>query len=104
MRRAMLPSASEVQISGSPLREEENASWLPLGDHAFTAALTALGVTRREGEVLGWVATGRSNREVAELLEVSERTVQKHLQRCFAKLGARSRAQAIARARGLVAV
>src|ERR1700759_3635427 len=33
-RRAWLPSASEVQISGSPVREEENASWLPLGDHA----------------------------------------------------------------------
>ncbi|MCW2993851.1 MAG: hypothetical protein JWQ18_1346 [Conexibacter sp.] len=74
---------------------------LPLADHAFAAALTARGITRREGEILGWVATGRSNREIADLLELSERTVQKHLQRCFAKLGARSRAQAIARAREL---
>jgi hypothetical protein len=41
--------------------------------------LEALGLTRREAEVLSWIAQGKTNPEIAILCDISERTVQKHL-------------------------
>jgi DNA-binding CsgD family transcriptional regulator len=76
---------------------------LPLAEPSLAAALAARGVTARQAEVLSWVATGRSDRAVAEQLGLSERTVQKHLQGCFAKLGVRSRTDAVALAWAQVA-
>lgn len=55
------------------------------------------GLTRREAEVLSWVAHGRTNLEIAALLTMSPRTVQKHLERVFQKLGVESRTAAAAR-------
>jgi len=54
-----------------------------------------LGITPRELEVLGLVAEGLSNREIAGKLYVSENTVKTHCSRAFDKLGARKRIQAI---------
>jgi len=54
-------------------------------------------LTGREREVMNLLCTGRSNREVAEALFVSEKTVKNHLNRIYAKLGVTSRAEAIAR-------
>lgn len=55
----------------------------------------------RELEVLRLVAAGRSNQEIAQALIVSPNTVKTHLKNIYAKLGAGSRTQAIARAREL---
>jgi DNA-binding CsgD family transcriptional regulator len=52
------------------------------------------GLTRRELEVLRLVAAGRTNREIASSLIISERTVARHLQNIFAKLGVSSRTAA----------
>jgi ATP/maltotriose-dependent transcriptional regulator MalT len=52
------------------------------------------GLTQREGEVLRLVADGRSNREVAEALFISDRTVARHLTNIFNKIGVTSRTQA----------
>jgi DNA-binding NarL/FixJ family response regulator len=52
-------------------------------------------LTSREREVLGQVAGGLSNDEIAELLEVSPLTVKTHVNRAMAKLGARDRAQLV---------
>ena len=52
------------------------------------------GLSDRELEVLRLVADGRSNREVAEALVISEHTVARHLQNIFAKLGVDSRTAA----------
>jgi DNA-binding CsgD family transcriptional regulator len=52
------------------------------------------GLTRREVKVLRLVAAGKSNRQIAEGLVISERTVARHVQNLFAKLGASSRAAA----------
>jgi DNA-binding CsgD family transcriptional regulator len=54
-----------------------------------------LGITRREMEILGLVAEGMSNREIAAKLFVSENTVKTHCSRAFDKLGAKRRTQAV---------
>ncbi len=55
----------------------------------------------REREVLKLLATGRSNREIAQDLFVAPGTVKAHINNIYRKLGARSRAEALARARDL---
>jgi DNA-binding CsgD family transcriptional regulator len=50
-------------------------------------------LSRREREIAGHVAAGRSNREIAELLVLSERTVETHTQHILTKLGFRARTQ-----------
>jgi len=52
-------------------------------------------LTDREREVVGWVATGRSNDEIAAALVVSPDTVRTHVSRAMLKLGARDRAQLV---------
>ena len=54
------------------------------------------GLSRRELEVLRLVAAGRTNREIATSLVISEHTVARHVQNMFAKLGVSSRAAATA--------
>jgi DNA-binding CsgD family transcriptional regulator len=56
--------------------------------------LRGRGLTEREAEVVRWVAMGRSNRDIGGEIGVSERTVQKHLERSFRKLAVRSRSEA----------
>jgi DNA-binding CsgD family transcriptional regulator len=58
------------------------------------------GLTIREAEVLSRVARGQSNRDVAAEIGVSERTIGKHLQRSYRKLGAANRSHASAIAWG----
>ena len=54
------------------------------------------GLSRRELEVLRLVAAGKTNREIAASLVISEHTVARHVQNIFAKLGLSSRAAATA--------
>jgi DNA-binding response OmpR family regulator len=54
------------------------------------------GLTPREAEVLLWVSYGKSNRTISEILGISPRTVNKHLEQVFKKLGVETRAAAAA--------
>ena len=54
------------------------------------------GLTSREAEVLLWISRGKQNREVSEILEISPRTVNKHLEQIFEKMGVENRASATA--------
>lgn len=57
-----------------------------------------LGLTAREAEVLLWLSMGKSNRDIGQILGISPRTVNKHLEQIFVKLGVENRASAAARA------
>jgi two-component system, NarL family, response regulator LiaR len=61
------------------------------------ARLQELAITKRELEILGLIAHGLSNREIAEKLFVSESTVKTHSSRLFDKLRAKRRTQAVQR-------
>jgi DNA-binding CsgD family transcriptional regulator len=65
------------------------------------AQLQQLAITKRELEILGLIAQGLSNREIAEKLFVSENTVKTHSSRLFDKLNARRRTQAVQRGKEL---
>jgi DNA-binding NarL/FixJ family response regulator len=53
-------------------------------------------LTHRESEVLSWLAKGKTNRDIAEILGMSPRTVNKHLEHIFDKLGVETRSAAAA--------
>jgi DNA-binding NarL/FixJ family response regulator len=55
-----------------------------------------LGLTTREGEVLSWLSKGKTNRDIAQILGLSPRTVDKHLEQIYAKLGVENRTSAAA--------
>jgi DNA-binding response OmpR family regulator len=61
-----------------------------------TLLKSRLMVTEREAEVLLWIARGKSNRDIAEILSLSPRTVNKHLEQIFTKLGVENRTSAAA--------
>jgi DNA-binding NarL/FixJ family response regulator len=54
------------------------------------------GLTSREAEVLVWISRGKQNREISEILHISPRTVNKHLEQIFEKMGVENRASATA--------
>ena len=56
-------------------------------------------MTPREAEVLGWIARGKTNSEIARLLFISPHTVRKHIENIFEKLGVRTRTAAALYAR-----
>jgi DNA-binding response OmpR family regulator len=55
-------------------------------------------LTMRESEVLLWIAKGKSNRDIGEILGLSARTVNKHLEQIYVKLGVENRASAAVKA------
>jgi DNA-binding CsgD family transcriptional regulator len=73
-----------------------------IGSEALTAALLDAGLTQREAEVIGLLARGSSNGDLATALGISTRTAEKHVQNAFRKLGVTSRSQAAAKVWNLV--
>lgn len=62
------------------------------------AGLERLGLTRREAEVLAWLARGKSDAEIGAILAARTKTVSKHLERIYQKLGVENRTAAAATA------
>lgn len=65
-------------------------------DGKIAALQKQAGLTRREAEVLLWVSYGKTNKTISEILGISPRTVNKHLEQVFRKLGVETRAAATA--------
>jgi DNA-binding CsgD family transcriptional regulator len=63
----------------------------------LTETLDELGLTARAQQILAWVARGKTNPEIAEILWITPSTVRKHLENVYAKLGVRTRTAAAAR-------
>lgn len=64
--------------------------------HASAERLRRASLTPRETEVLSWLAKGKTNRDIGEILGMSPRTVNKHLEHVFEKLGVETRSAAAA--------
>ena len=96
-----LGNGTEVQLHhlGS-IGEEEYLFRLTAGDRPDQDAILRehFALTGREAEVLLWIAKGKSNRDIGEILGLSPRTVNKHLEQIYAKLGVENRASAAVRA------
>ncbi len=75
--------------------EEEHA---PPGPNA----LRALGLTPRQAEVVYWVAQGKTNAEIGTILSASPRTIDKHMERIFGRLGVENRSALIVSATELL--
>jgi len=60
------------------------------------ASLEVLGLSRREAEVLAWVAQGKTDAAIGTILSLSPRTVAKHLQHIYERLGVENRSSAAA--------
>ena len=71
------------------LREDSEAALM-------ASLLRAFPLTAREAEVLYWVMQGKTNRDIGEILSLSPRTVHKHLEHVFEKLGVETRTAAAA--------
>ena len=69
------------------LREENDAS-------AVESLIAAFRLTQREAEVLYWVTLGKTSRDIGEIVGSSPRTVDKHLEHVFEKLGVETRTAA----------
>lgn len=65
---------------------------LPSGDEALKAVLT-----RRQREIMEWIAEGKTSAEAAIILDISPRTVEKHLEAVFQRLGVENRISAVRR-------
>jgi DNA-binding CsgD family transcriptional regulator len=106
-RRGDAALARRLSARARPLFEDHEA-WLfvghldqleaRLGDASPSRAREALpaGLTRREVEVLALLAAGRTNREIAEALVLSPRTVENHVDHIYQKTGSHSRVLAAA--------
>jgi DNA-binding CsgD family transcriptional regulator len=68
------------------------------GPAASSSVAAHAGLSPRQIETLAWVAKGKTNAEIAALLSVSPRTVQKHLELVYQRLGVESRTAAVMRA------
>jgi non-specific serine/threonine protein kinase len=90
-RRGQAMSLEEVMVVGL------EASVTP--PRRVPAAAARWGITRRELDVLGLVAQGLTDQEIADSLFIGRRTVHTHVSRLLAKLGAANRREVVARAR-----
>ena len=101
---------SKPQIASFPENDQLQLQYMgKLGPNEFLLRLakdtsadtpaefsTELGLTTREGEVLSWLSKGKTNRDIAQILGLSPRTVDKHLEQIYAKLGVENRTAAAA--------
>lgn len=97
--RRLLASFHDRTGEGDELGEGSDDEWLVvLREENDASTIEALGVafrlTAREAEVLYWVTRGKTNRDIGEILGTSPRTVHKHLEHVFEKLGVETRTAA----------
>jgi len=101
----LLKDVSPTDLVACVRTVHKGGTWVsPAVASKLVARMTRVQLTSREMAVLRLVAGGKPNREIGELLNISEGTVKIHLTHLFEKLGATSRTDAVAKAveRGLI--
>ncbi|MFC0267010.1 response regulator transcription factor [Kushneria aurantia] len=92
-------SRLSIRMAGPADEEGWILTLVEFDDHASVTDLAErFGLTRRQAEVLLWVSRGKTNRDIAEILAMQPRTVNKHLEHIFPLLGVETRAAAAATA------
>jgi len=88
-----LPDGSNVvlRLSVDPERAQHNLIFERGGCVPTTAELIPLGLTRREAEVVHWILQGKTSWEVGVILGISSRTIEKHVENIFSKVGVNDR-------------
>jgi DNA-binding NarL/FixJ family response regulator len=93
---ADLLAALEARFQRLSVLKQRQSAYRP--DFSTHAPLLKLGLTEREGEVLLWVAQGKSSPDISVILGMSEATAKKHVCNILAKLGCETRSAATLRA------
>jgi DNA-binding CsgD family transcriptional regulator len=83
-------------LGAAPALARADALAAQLSDRGWVASAYPAGLTWREAEVLGLLAAGHSNKEIAAELFLSERTVERHITNVYRKIGTRRRTEAMA--------
>jgi DNA-binding CsgD family transcriptional regulator len=99
-RRPLVISRNGNRLTVHLLSKPEQ-SFLILEEHRLTidpSSLSSLPLTRRESEVLAYVAVGKTNPEIGIILGISSRTVSKHVEHILQRLGVETRTAAAATA------
>jgi DNA-binding CsgD family transcriptional regulator len=86
----------ELELLAHPGRLRLQAPIEPVSQPAEHSAVTTLGLTPREAEVLALVAEGRTNRQIGQALFITPKTASLHVSRILAKLGVAGRGEAAA--------
>lgn len=102
-RREVLHAAAEDESTHRELRQilaraNDHEYGGSIGLHVPVTSSSRSTLTKREREVFGLLVQGATNREIARALFITETTAKLHLRHIYAKLGVRSRAEAIIRA------
>lgn len=96
--RRLLASLHDPSKLGQEGETDEKEWLLVLREENHQATITSLiatfRLTQREAEVLFWVCKGKTNKDIGEILDTSPRTVNKHLEHVFEKLGVETRTAA----------
>lgn len=86
--------APYLHIAMNRLADTQHRDAAPIADHKPSPRAASL--SRREREVARWIARGKTNWEIGQILGISEKTAKTHVQNILSKLGATSRAQVAA--------
>jgi len=97
MLEILLPYVDAALRRVTPLTVESPAA---INTHAAPNSSLTVGLSARELEIMEWVRKGKTNQEIALILQISLFTVKNHLQRIFRKLDVLNRAQAVGKFNG----
>lgn len=92
-----LPSQTRPRINGHAPAANGAQDARDGHGHGAHAAARKYNLSERESEIMEWVALGKTNPEIAQILQISAFTVKNHMQRLFQKLNVANRAQAVSK-------
>jgi DNA-binding NarL/FixJ family response regulator len=108
LQKAQLPLSGSMLLDGGGIELLRATALGPVGfgeslwlidreprAMSVTTRVQHADLTAREAEVLSWLAKGKTNRDIGDILGISHRTVNKHLEHIFEKLGVETRAAAV---------